>query len=57
MTEQEIMNVLSVLERKYKAAGYDSDADRIFREGELCAIADVRHYIKEITQIDRVGMF
>lgn len=57
MTEQEILNVLAVLERKYKANGYEGEADRIYREGQLAAIADVRHYIKEIATVDRVGMF
>ena len=57
MTEQEILNVLSVLERKYKVQVYQNEADRIYRDGQLAAISDVRHYVKEIATIDRVGMF
>ena len=57
MTHQEILNVLDVLERKYKVEGYHGPMERAHYEGKLSALSDVRHYVKMIEDIDRNRMF
>jgi hypothetical protein len=56
MTHQEILNVLDVLERKYKVEGYHGPMERAYNEGKLAALADVRHYAKMIDDINRNGI-
>lgn len=56
MTTQELLNILDVLERKYRAEGYTSEAGRHYYEGQLAAIADARHYVKMADDINKNGI-
>lgn len=56
MTTQEILNILDVLERSYRAGGYTSEAGRHYYEGQLAAIADARHYVKMADEINKNGI-
>lgn len=57
MTTQEVLNILDVIERKYRMEGYMNEAGRYEYEGKLAAIGDVRYYVKQADGINRNGMF
>ncbi len=57
MEEKAIINILDVIERKYKMEGYNSESGRHFYEGRINALAEVRSYIRNCFDIERNGMF
>ena len=56
MTAQELLNILDVLERKYRVEGYTSEAGRHYYEGRLAAIADARYYVKMADDLIKNGI-
>ena len=51
MTEDILTEVLNILEWKYKTADVESQFDRIYNDGRVAAIADVRDLIKKYSNL------